>query len=121
MSNGSGMPQMGAAFAGWTQQITMTRRCDVVSDSGDDAGVVTHKEVSFTFRGTIQPLSVKQLLLKPEGQRAWQWLQVHCFSTTQLNVNDLVNYRGDEYKVMGKWDYSLNGFIEYHLAKDYQS
>lgn len=115
MRKGSGMPQMGRAFAGWQQNITMTRRADVVVD-----GLVTHQENSFTFKGVLQPLHPKQIALKPEGQRAWKWYQLHCFSASVLNVNDQVTYLGGLYKVMGEYDYSLNGFIEYHLVKDYQ-
>lgn len=107
---------MRRAFAGWTQTITMKKRVDVVVD-----GLVTHQDNSFSFQGTIQPLSAKTISLKPEGQRAWAWLQVHCFSSSVITDNDQIIYLGDLYKVMGVFDYRLNGFMEYHLVKDYQN
>lgn len=200
----SGMPQMRRAFAGWTKQITLTRVAQKVVN-----GLVIDSTTQFSFKGTIQPLNPKAIMLKPEGQRAWTWLQIHVTSQylapspatviprlwdtpgtswdtpgatyddsatptfdepgsqwdtpgqtfdsdgnavatptfdvpgetwdtpgrvfdqvitipkiqpawQNLNVNDLIYYNGDKYKIMAQNDYSLNGFIEYHAVKDYQ-
>ncbi len=111
----SGMPQVGGAFAGWQQTITMMKITQSVTD-----GLVTDTSNPFVFQGTIQPLSPKMIALKPEGQRAWEWLQVHCMAgCANLDTNDRVSYNGKIYKVMGQNDYSLNGFIEYHLVADF--
>lgn len=139
----SGMPQIGAAFAGWLQVITIKKRNQTVVDalvtygapatwdgSGDadawDVPGETYDKplppvTAITFKGTIQPLSPKLIALKPEGQRAWEWLQIHCFSgPLNLRNNDQIIYNGKDYKIMGINDYSLNGFIEYHAIEDYQ-
>lgn len=110
------MPQMSRAFGGWTQSITVTMRIQCVVD-----GLVTYKDNSVSFRGTVQPLSPKAIALKPEGQRAWSWLHIHCYGNPIFDVNDQIIYNGDLYKVMAQNDYSLNGFTEYHLVHDYQS
>lgn len=115
---GSGMPQMGRAFAGWTQKITLVRRRQVVADNG----FVTDQDFPLSFEGTIQPLTPRQIALKPEGQRSWTWLQVHCLaSELDLKNNDRVIWNGDVYKVMGLLPYQLNNFIEYHLCRDFQN
>lgn len=112
----SGMPQMGAAFAGWFKPITLNKRVQNVTD-----GLVNYTVTPFTFQGTIQPLSPKAIALKPEGQRAWSWLQIHALAgTLNLDVDDQIVYNGDVYKVMAVLDYSLNNFIEYHAVHDYQ-
>lgn len=112
----SGMPQMGRAFAGWQKTITMARRTQTIVN-----GLVTNVDKTFTFKGTIQPLDSRKISLKPEGQRAFSWLQVHCFSgSLNLTDNDRITFNGTLYKIMGVWDYSLNGFIEYHLVQDFQ-
>src|ERR1700743_2897547 len=105
MRKGSGMPQMGAAFAGWMQKIVMTRTQDVIID-----GLVSKREVPFSFNGVIQPLSSKDIALKPEGQRAWKWLRVHSFSGSVLKDDDKITYSGEIFKVMGTWDWSLSGY-----------
>lgn len=110
-------PQMRAAFAGWMSNITMqVIRQTVVND-----GLIKNQPTPITFQGTVQPLSAKALMLKDEGQRAFQWLQIHCQgSTVILNDNDRIVYNGQTYKVMGKWDYTQNNFIEYHAIEDFK-
>lgn len=111
------MPQMRAAFGGWTTKITMIKRSQSVVN-----GLVIETDHPLTFKGTVQPLSPRSLMLKPEGQRSWTWLQVHCLASTALNLkpNDRVVFNGELFKVMADLDYSLNNYIEYHLVKDYQ-
>lgn len=112
----SGMPQMGAAFAGWMKKITLMKITQTVTN-----GLVTDTQTPVTFDGTVQPLNPKALALKPEGQRAWEWLQIHCFASTgNLTTNDRFQYAGKIYKIMGNLDYSLNNYIEYHAVRDYE-
>lgn len=115
---GSGMPQIRSALNGWTRRITCTRRAQTVKNDG----FVKNIDKSFIFWGTIQPLSPNQIELKPEGQRSWQWYQVHCRTNdaSLLLPNDIITYIGQTYKIMGQNDYSLNGMVEYHAIKDYQ-
>lgn len=112
----SGMPQVGRAFAGWAKPITLDKIVQEVVN-----GFVIETPMPFTFTGVIQPLSPKSLYLKPEGQRAFSWLQIHCLSGAQnLNINDRIVWAGRIYKVMAQNDYSLDGYIEYHAIRDYQ-
>ncbi len=114
---GSGMPQIRAALGGWTRRMTLVKICQDVEN-----GLVIDVEKPFTFRGTIQPLSPREINLKPEGQRSWEWLQIHCLTNdaSVLKPNDRVYINKQLYKIMGQNDYSLNGYIEYHAIKDYQ-
>ncbi len=113
---GSGMPQMGPAFQGWQKKITVVKITQTIVN-----GLTVDAEQTISFQGTIQPLSPKNLVLKPEGMRSWKWLQIHAFSgSLNLVDNDRIEYGGDRYKVMGLYDYSLNNFIEYHLVRDFQ-
>lgn len=110
------MPKMTAVFSGWTSAITLK----VISETNVD-GFITTTDIDYTFKGIIQPLSPEQIQLKPEGQRSWQWVQIHCVSgDLNLKTNDRIEYNGQKYKVMNILDYSLNGFIEYHAIQDYE-
>lgn len=111
------MPRIRAAGMGWTKQISMTRRKQAV----DSTGLVTYSDYNFTFRGAIQPLSPKEISLKPEGQRAWEWLQLHVFHGAPINTDDQIIYNKKLFKVMATNDYSQSGYIEYHLVRDYQN
>ena len=71
--------------------------------------------------GVWQPLRTEQLMSKPEGQRSWEWVWIHAKSgELNLQTADKVIFNSKRYKVMGVKDYSLNGFVEYELVKDYQ-
>ncbi len=72
-----------------------------------------------SFWGTIQPFSARQLMLKPEGQRAWSWWLVHAEPGVVLEVDDVVSYLSKQYRVMARNDQSLYGYLEFHLVQDY--
>jgi hypothetical protein len=117
LNQSNGMPQMGAAFRGWMSSITLTRVTQSIED-----GLVETREQKISFQGTVQPLSPQKTALKPEGQRAWKWLQIHCFTGgTNLATNDKIIYNGELFKVMDILDYKLNNYIEYHITADYQN
>ncbi len=71
------------------------------------------------FRGVIQPLSGRVLALKPEGQRAWNWLQVHSDPVLLLNVDEIINYRGKHFRIMARKDYELYGYVYYEMQSDW--
>lgn len=113
----SGMPQIYAAFAGWTTQIVLMRHTETVTN-----GIVTKQYTPLRFPGAMQPLSARAIALKPEGQRSWTWLQLHCLAIScELIPGDRVKWNENDYKVMELKDYSLNGYIEYHLVRDFQA
>jgi hypothetical protein len=72
------------------------------------------------FRGTWQSFTERQLFLKPEGQRAWSWFQLHSDPVLTLNVDDVVMWRGKQTRVMARKDYELYGYVEYHLVQDWE-
>lgn len=141
LRDGSGMPQMGQAFAGWAKPITIIKRKQKVFDGFVTYGAPTSFDqpgsqwdlegqsydkipdpiTAISFSGTIQPLSPKAIALKPEGQRAWEWLQIHSFSgPLDLTTDDQIKYKLRNYKIMAVLDYSLNGYVEYHCIRDYK-
>lgn len=71
------------------------------------------------FRGTMQPLSERQLMLKPEGERAWTWWTCHSDPVLTLQVDDVVLWNGKQTRVMGRKDNTLYGFMEYQLVQDW--
>lgn len=117
LSQISGMPQMGSAFMGWGSPVVLKKIVQTIVD-----GLVISTETDISYKAVIQPLATEQIQLKPEGQRSWQWLQIHCVSgENNLKTNDLVSYNGTSYKIMAVRDYSLNNFIEYHAIADYEA
>lgn len=67
------------------------------------------------------PLNPKQLEIKPEGQRAWSWSQLHTLTDLKIRVDDIVIIRDIRYRVMAINNYAEYGFYDYHLVEDYNN
>lgn len=113
-----GGPVIVSAPLGWQSTLQLV----VITQSVVEDGFVQETANQVTFNGVVQPLSPKQIALKPEGERAWTWLQIHVQtdSPVKLNVNDRIMHNCRKYKVMGQKDYSPNGYVEYHAVEDFQ-
>ena len=110
------MPNMANTLNGWEAPLELIREIQAVSD-----GDVSTTEEVISFQGVWQPLRDEQLQLKPEGQRSWEWYWIHAKAgMLNLNTADKIIFNGDRYKVMNKKDYSLNGFVEYQVIRDYE-
>lgn len=113
-SNSGTVPNMSDTLLNWFQQMTF----GVVTKTAKNFQVYeTMEEVSFL--GVWQVLNARQLSMKPEGQQAWDWFMVHSQPQLNLNTDNVIIYLGKQYRVMAKKDYSLYGYIEYHLVDDY--
>ena len=112
----SGMPNMANTLNGWEVPLTLVR---IIQDI--DEGDLVYTEERINFMGVWQPLRDEQLELKPEGQRSWEWIWVHA-KAGELNLEtaDKVIFQNKIYKVETKKDYTLNGFVEYHLCRDFE-
>jgi len=112
----SGMPQMDTTLLGWEIPLTLEK---VYQDIVEGDFTYTTKKIN--FKGVWQPLRDESLELKPEGQRSWEWIWIHAVAgTLNLETADKIIFNKKRYKVMEKKDYSLNGFVEYHLVRDYK-
>jgi hypothetical protein len=115
-ANSGTVPDMSTTLQGWFQQLQF----ELITKSVE--GFQNYEtSVTVNTRGVIQPFSDRQLLLKPEGQRAWSWYWLHAEVALNnvLKVDDILTYSGRNYRVMSKRNYSLYGFIEYHLITDW--
>lgn len=116
ISQMNNMPKVHAAFRGWESDVVLT----IITQTNVD-GFVQNVEKEIKFRGTVQPLKAQEIQLKPEGQRSFEWLQIHAQAgDTNLNTNDRIRYFGRDFKIMALNDYTANGFIEYHAVKDFE-
>ena len=96
-------------------------------------GVVTANQdpITFEFKDTIrtiessgnaQPLSNRELAIKAEGDRAWEWLKVYATPDLVLQPRDVVIFKGTRYRVMASKNYAKfgYGYVYYELVNDYQ-
>jgi len=109
------MPQMSAAFAGWTQKINL-----YVITQQIFAALVVESSRRVTVNGVWQPLSPRQIAIKPEGERAWEWIDFHVQGNqTVFDIGNQIKRDGIPYKIMASKDFRLNNYTEYHLIRDY--
>jgi hypothetical protein len=109
------MPSLDSALNGWGMPHTITK---VTQDILDGDAVLT--KVTIEFLGVIQPLNAEELLLKPEGQRSWEWKQIHdYYGILNLHTKDVIEIESISYKVLAVKDYKYNNYMEYHIVKDY--
>lgn len=112
----SGMPQMSAAFSGWKSRLTFEKITQTVVD-----GWVQQHATTITINGVWQPQSPEDIKLKPEGQWSWSWFMLHIEGTdNSFQTNDRLIFRGVQYKVMAKRDYTLNNYVQLELIEDFQ-
>lgn len=112
----SGMPNMANTLNGWEVPLSLVK---VIQNISEGDLVTTEKQIN--FKGVWQPLRNEQLELKPEGQRSWEWVWIHAkASELNLETADKVIFNNKRFKVVTKKDYSLNGFVEYELCRDYE-
>lgn len=110
----SGVPNMSGTLDAWMQSLTFNLiNKEIVN------GEVLETTSNVSFSGVWQPLSFKQLMLKPEHQRAWSWWQCHSHININLKTDDVIRFRGEQFRVMSMGNYDLYGFYEYHLVRDF--
>lgn len=73
----------------------------------------------YNILGNWIPFSPRQLLLKPEGQRAWSWYTCFAQWGLELTTDQVIKYEDKQYRVMGKKNFKLHGYVEYELIEDW--
>lgn len=107
------LPNVSDAMASWFQPMQFLLLTKTV------VGFQNFETTSpVNFRGVIQPMADKTLMVKPEGERDWSWMQLHSDPSLALNTDDVVIYSGTQYRVMALKDYTQYGYLEYHLVED---
>lgn len=108
------IPDVGGALRNWFQYSVF--------------GVVTKTTVNFQvvetvvdtpFRGVVQPMTGRQLMIKPEGERSWNWITVHSDPVLDLKTDSIIIYLGTQFRVMAKKDFEIYGYVYYELVSDW--
>lgn len=108
------VPDVSGALKDYFQKMTFTPLRKTVSGFQ-----VVENAFPLTFWGVIQPFTPRQLMLKPEGERAWSWFTLHAEAGATLKVDDVALYLGKQYRVMASTDFRLYGYLVYQLITDW--
>lgn len=110
----STVPNMSGALTDWFQPMEFVRVRKIVKNFQ-----LVEVNERIPFRGVIQPLHARDLILKPEGQRAWTWFMLHAQTSLILSVDEIVHYDCVPTRVMARNNYALYGYVSYELVQDY--
>ena len=112
------LPDVSEVMNGWEVPMTANYVTQTLVD-----GVVVDTEVNKPIKGISQPLKAEEIALKDEGQRAWNWVQVHVREATygELQPAQILIINSVPHKIMAKKDWTLDGYREYHVIRDFES
>ena len=114
-SQSNSLPNVSSVLDGWEQNVTFVKVTQTLVDFQ-----VVDTLTNYTFRGVVQPFSPKELEIKPEGERGWEWLMIHSKTALSLNVGEYITYNNLKYRVMQSNDYAPYGYYQYHIVKAYE-
>jgi hypothetical protein len=108
------VPNVSGALKDYFQFMTFTPLQKTVSGFQ-----VVENSAPIEFWGVIQPFTPRQLMMRPEGERAWSWFTLHAEPAVNLKVDDVILYLGKQYRVMAQTDFRLYGYVLYQLVQDW--
>lgn len=110
------LPNMSETIMGWFQNIAFT----VITKTVVNFQLV-EIEVQTSFMGVVESQTAEQLVLKPEGQRSWNWINVWALPSLVMKNDDIFLYKGIRYRVMNKHSWNEYGYLQYEAVEDYVS
>ncbi len=110
----SALPSLRSTLVGWFRPIVLGRVTTNLVD-GEALRVVREQ----TCRGMVQPFGPRELKLKPEGERSWNWQMLHTDPSVSLKDGEEFSVKGVKYRVMSQKNYSEYGYVMYELVQDY--
>lgn len=113
------IPNVGGAILDWLQQMVFT----IVSKHTVGYQLI-ETSIDVSFWGVVQPLSGRQLQMKPEGQRSWKWISIFAQCDPEgalltLKPDEVIRFLNKNYRIINAKNYSIYGYIEYDLVEDY--
>lgn len=112
------LPDVSEVMNGWEVSMTANYVTQTLVD-----GAVVDTEVNKPIKGISQPLKAEEIALKDEGQRSWNWVLVQVRETIygELYPTQILIINSIPHKIMAKKDWTLDGYREYHVIRDFES
>lgn len=108
------MPQMQSTIFGFeeTIQFQLIKKTVVDHDLVESNKI----RVPLFFEGSLQSIHPRQLMIKPEGERAWKWRVL--YTDFEMDLETVIeDSTGIQYRVMTKSDWNQAGYFMYELIE----
>lgn len=114
------LPNMRDTILGWFKPMVIGIITTAIVGDGDEAGEA--KEISRELRtaGVVLP-DEENLRPDKEGERSWQNWVMWVLPQLDVATDTKLLIQGISYRVMGRKDFSANGYMRYHLTQDFKS
>lgn len=112
------LPDVSEVMNGWEVPMVANYVTQTLVD-----GAVVDTEVNKPIKGISQPLKAEEIALKDEGQRSWNWVLVQVREDIygELYPTQILIINSIPHKIMAKKDWTLDGYREYHVIRDFES
>ena len=108
------LPDLRSAVTGWLRPLILVQVQKTTVDHE-----IQEARTELRCMGMIQPFGPRELRIKPEGQRSWNWQMLHTTPDVALRDDEEFTIRGVRYRVMSQQNWSAYGYIAYELVQDY--
>ena len=109
------LPNVSNAMLDWFQKITFI----LIKKSVVNFKLLEERS-PYIFMGIVESITPTKLLMKPEGQRQWNYLNIWTLPNVELKIDDIFSYMGKEYRIERKNDWSVYGYLEFEAVEDYK-
>jgi hypothetical protein len=105
---------MTEAMSNWYQPITFVL---ITKETINFQVVETRAEIM--FNGVVESITPTALMIKPEGQRNWNYINVWVSGSIDLKNDDQFLYQSKVYRVTMENDWSPYGYQQFECVEDY--
>lgn len=92
-------PSMGDEFSDWETSSIFKRKVTTIEDYE-----AKEESTDEEFSGILYPMSAQKIKMKPEGERAWKWMEI-ISSETLIVGDNIFTEDGKLYRIMGLIDW----------------
>ncbi len=112
----SSVPNVSEALDGWFKLTSVSTIVKTVVDYQTVETVTTKNIIA-----VLQPFTSRQLVIKPEGQRAWAWYTLHVKDSDDFALDDIITISSVKYRIMQKFEWKDYGYFEYQVIQGFQT
>lgn len=113
------LPSMRSTLLGWLKPMVIGVVSTRISTDADTNGQAVSIMRDLSTSGLIQPGDAEKLSPAKEGERSWDNAILHVLPALDVPNGTRIIIKGVKYKVMGRYDYTANGYTKYELTETF--
>ena len=114
-SGSSPLPNVSNVVRSYLQDVILQKRKITNIDYNNTITI----DFEVVARAVVQPLTPQKLDIKPDGQRSYEWQQMHVpeeYLNNSVSTGDYISYEGKQYTIMNDLGYNHYGCKIFHIS-----